>query len=199
VIPDDRLRDLLQEAESRTPPNPAFIGELYSRLEQQRRRRRSRFVRWPWLTRGAVTSFAGVAVAVGVIAVTLVLQAPGSLDGRAGASGSQRAPSASAGGSSSPPPTLSASAAASLALILEPVSTVNYTISAPAAWTKLRPGAAKLAEALFALRRQNSYGVNAVANELETFDHTTGSDLVLIEPQSTGGDGTLSVRTLRAG
>jgi hypothetical protein len=39
VIPDDRLRDLLQQAEDDVRPDPRFLDDLYERMNTERRRR----------------------------------------------------------------------------------------------------------------------------------------------------------------
>jgi hypothetical protein len=193
MLPDDRLRDLLEQAEDRARPEPEFMDGLFDHLLTRRRRRRLLpFSGWAIPRPVAYAALAPLVVVVAVVGI-LAVTSPG-------------VPSTGVGGvSPSPSATASTAATASpeetgeaLAIPLDEAESATLTYRAPTGWDTFDADSPELPDIYQALRQVKdeylgaSYTASAMssmADEIEDGDEGA----VAIDAASNGVDGALVI------
>jgi hypothetical protein len=197
MLPDDRLRDLLQQAEDRARPEPEFMDGLFDDLLTRRRRHVLRLGRWELprpVAYGALVPLVVVVAVVGFLGVT-----------------SPRSPSTGVGGVS-PSPSASASPAPAaspagsgdqgpMALVDAESETFRYL--APDGWDTFDASSPELPDVVNVLRlgqqdpEDDWTAADITARSIEfladTGDHVVGEGAVAIDPASNGVDGALVI------
>lgn len=198
MLPDDRLRDLLQQAEERARPEPEFMDDLFDDLLTRRRRsKRLSFGGWTVprpVAYGVLVPLVLVVAIVGIVSLT-----------------SRGLPSTGVGGVS-PAPTVSASASPEasparsaeqgpIALVDAESETLRYV--APDGWDTFGASSPELPNIVTELRRgQLEAGedwtaaditASAIAFLADNSDELVGEGAVAIDPSSNGVDGALVI------